>query len=239
MPLRFLHLADCHLGAAHGDFPDRAQSRREEVKSTFRAALEWALSPEHAIDGVLIAGDLFDSRRPDSDTLALVRGLFGRLIANGKCVVALPGSHDGSPARIRSSARSGSRESTSSPSATPGEPRCGKSAGIRAHFYGVDPRAGTLARGLPGLRSRRGRRRPRRARCTGSSPATPRRPSGPTPGSCPQAALAASGLDYVALGHCHQMTEYRFAPAGRRPTAARSKASGSRRATSAASPWWS
>ena len=151
MPLRFLHLADCHLGAAHGDFPDRAQSRREEVKSTFRAALEWALSPEHAIDGVLIAGDLFDSRRPDSDTLALVRGLFGRLIANGKCVVALPGSHDGlaCPDSVWRSERFPGVDVLAM--ATPGEPLMREIRGIPVHFYGVTQVPGRSPEAFPGF----------------------------------------------------------------------------------------
>jgi DNA repair protein SbcD/Mre11 len=213
MPLRFLHLADCHLGAAHGDFPDRAQSRREEVKSTFRAALEWALSPEHAIDGVLIAGDLFDSRRPDSDTLALVRGLFGRLVANGKCVVALPGSHDGlaCPDSVWRSERFPGVDVLAM--ATPGEPLMREIRGIPVHFYGVTHVPGRSPEVFPGFVRAEGEG-VHVGLLHGIVPGHPEETLRSDAWKLPEAALAGSGLDYIALGHCHQMTEYRFGSGG-------------------------
>jgi exonuclease SbcD len=209
MPLRFLHLADCHLGAAHADFPDRAEARREEVKGTFRAALEWVLDPTRAIDGVLVAGDLFDTRRPDSDTLALVRGLFSRLVAAGRSVVVLPGTHDGiaCPDSVWRSERFPGVDVLSSP--VPGAPIVRQVQGTKVHFYGAAHVPGRSPDTFPGF-----------FRAAGDGihvgllhgvvPGHAEEASRPGAWKLPEAALRDSGLDYLALGHCHQMTEYRF-----------------------------
>jgi DNA repair exonuclease SbcCD nuclease subunit len=211
MSVRFLHLADCHLGAAHGDFLDRAQARREEVKATFRAAIERVLDPALAIDGVLVAGDLFDSRRPDSDTLALVRGLFARLVANGKSVVVLPGSHDSVayPDSVFRSERFPGVDVLGAQAA--GVQRTREIRGVPVHFYGIphvpgrtpDVFAGFERADAPGVHV---------GLLHGVVPGHSEEIVRPAPWRIPTAALERSGLDYVALGHCHQMTEYRFAP---------------------------
>jgi DNA repair exonuclease SbcCD nuclease subunit len=213
MALRFLHLADCHLGAAHGDFPERAKARREEVKSTFRAALEWALDPAHAIDGVLVAGDLFDSRRPDSDTLGFVRSLFARLVGAGVAVVVLPGSHD-SLAYPDSVFRSERFPGIDVIVATaPGAPLVREIRGERVSFYGVACIAGRSPEAFPGF-VRAGEEGIHVGLLHGMVPGHAEEAARPEAWRLPQAALAASGLDYVALGHCHQFTEYRLPGGG-------------------------
>src|SRR5688572_8764376 len=209
MALRFLHLADCHLGAAHGDFPVLASIRREEVKGTFRAALEWALTPGHAIDGVLVAGDLFDTRRPDSDTLSLVRGLFARLVAAGKAVVVLPGSHD-SVAYPDSVFRSERFPGVDVLTATaPGAPLVKEIAGTRVAVYGVAYVPGRSPDAFPGFTRAEGEGI-HVGLLHGMVPGHAEEQTRHDSWALPQAALAGSGLDYVALGHCHQFTEYRF-----------------------------
>jgi DNA repair exonuclease SbcCD nuclease subunit len=211
MALRFLHVADCHLGAAHADFPDSASARREEVKAAFRAAMEWALNPAHAIDGVLVAGDLFDTRRPDSDTLALARVLFSRLVAAGKAVVALPGSHD-SIAYPDSVFRSERFPGVDVIGATaPGAPLVRQISGARVCFYGIAFVPGRTPDTFPGF-VRAEEDGIHVGLLHGMVPGHAEEPS--RSGACklPLAALAASRLDYVALGHCHQFTEYRFGP---------------------------
>jgi DNA repair exonuclease SbcCD nuclease subunit len=213
MALRFLHLADCHLGAAHGDFPERAQARREEVKASFRAAIEWALSPTHAIDGVLVAGDLFDSRRPDSDTLALVRVLFSRLVAAGKAVIVLPGSHDSVayPDSVFRSERFPGVDVLGA--ATPGAPIVREIAGQRVSFYGVANVPGRSPETFQGF-VRTSDDGFHVGLLHGMVPGHAEESSRADAWKIPVASLAASGLDYVALGHCHQLTEYRFAGGG-------------------------
>jgi DNA repair exonuclease SbcCD nuclease subunit len=209
MSVRFLHLADCHLGAAHGDFPDRAHARREEVKSTFRAALERVLDPVHAIDGVLVAGDLFDSRRPDSDTLALVRGLFARLVANGKAVVVLPGFHDSIayPDSVFRSERFPGVDVLAA--AGPGAPLVRQIGGCQVHLYGAAHVPGRTPDVFPGF-ARAGSEGLHVGLLHGMVPGHAEESTRPAPWRIPAAVLEQSGLDYVALGHCHQHTEYRF-----------------------------
>ena len=95
MAVRFLHLADLHLGSRHEYLGEGNESRAREVKETFREAVNFALDPERGIDGILISGNLFDNHCPDPETLSFVRGLLGRVVAAKKPVVLVPGYRDG------------------------------------------------------------------------------------------------------------------------------------------------
>lgn len=79
-PLTLLHTADIHLGLDY----DPLRARR-----AFEAVVSLAL--EHAVDAVVIAGDLFDSNRVDAREVAFAAGQLRRLHA--PCVL-LPGNHD-------------------------------------------------------------------------------------------------------------------------------------------------
>ena len=94
MAVRFLHLADLHLGSRHEYLGDEAGPRGLEVMEAFRQAVNVALDPERGIDGVLISGNLFDQHEPDPETLSFTRGLLGRLVAEKKPVVLIPGYRD-------------------------------------------------------------------------------------------------------------------------------------------------
>jgi len=94
MAVRFLHLADLHLGSRHEYLGESADAREREVLEAFRTAVETALDPQRGIDGVLISGNLFDRHSPDPETLSFVRGLLGRLVAERKPVVLVPGFRD-------------------------------------------------------------------------------------------------------------------------------------------------
>lgn len=94
MAVRFLHLADLHLGSRHEYLGEEAETRAREVMETFRQAVNVALDPERGIDAVLISGNLFDRHGPDPETLSFVRGLLGRLVAEKKPVVLVPGYRD-------------------------------------------------------------------------------------------------------------------------------------------------
>jgi DNA repair exonuclease SbcCD nuclease subunit len=86
--LRFLHLADVHLDrpvtAPTEDLRDRLLA---SVRDAFRRALDAAIEEE--VDGVLIAGDLYDDARLSYGTERFLVGQLARLSAAGiPCVIA-------------------------------------------------------------------------------------------------------------------------------------------------------
>jgi DNA repair exonuclease SbcCD nuclease subunit len=89
---RLLHLADVHLGARYRDLGEAAARQRERQLAAFRRSIDVAL--EQRVDAVLICGDLFDSngqpRRSVEKAIAELR----RLTDRGVRVVIIPGTHD-------------------------------------------------------------------------------------------------------------------------------------------------
>lgn len=87
--MRFMHMADVHLGAA----PDHgfvwAKDRGREIWESFRRAIEDA--NEKKVDLLLIAGDLFH-RQPEMQELNEVNYLFSTL--ERTMVVLIAGNHD-------------------------------------------------------------------------------------------------------------------------------------------------
>ncbi|MCB9833631.1 MAG: metallophosphoesterase [Planctomycetes bacterium] len=94
MSLRFLHLADLHLGCKNYYLADRARTRTEEFRLAFRDAVEFALDRSNDIDGVLIAGNLFEHHRPEEELWSFTKGLISRLLAKDILVAMVPGNHD-------------------------------------------------------------------------------------------------------------------------------------------------
>lgn len=92
MSVRILQLADAHLGAALANFGEYAERRREEQRAAFRKAIDVAL--EEHVQVVLIAGDLFDTFQPDPASVNLVRGELARLSEAGIKAIGVPGTHD-------------------------------------------------------------------------------------------------------------------------------------------------
>ena len=93
MSVRLVQLADVHLGAPMEAFGDHARQRREELEAAFRRAIDTALEERAQI--VAIAGDLFDTWRPDPETVELARDQLGRLADAGVKTFLVPGVHDG------------------------------------------------------------------------------------------------------------------------------------------------
>ncbi|HEY8424610.1 MAG TPA: DNA repair exonuclease [Limnochordales bacterium] len=93
--LRLLHLADLHLGwaPAYMDEPRRSERQRRR-NSLLERAVRFALDPANRIGMVVIAGDLFESHRPDRALVASVLEQLRRLEAAGVRVVTVPGNHD-------------------------------------------------------------------------------------------------------------------------------------------------
>jgi DNA repair protein SbcD/Mre11 len=90
--LRLLHTADVHLGARYADLGDRAAAQRERQFAAFRAAIELALAER--VDVVLIAGDLFDSNVQPRRSVERVAAELRRLVEARIRTVIIPGTHD-------------------------------------------------------------------------------------------------------------------------------------------------
>ena len=90
--LRLLHTADVHLGARYADLGDRAAAQRERQFAAFKATVDLAL--KERVDGVLIAGDLFDSNVQPRRSVERVAAELARLVAARIRTVIIPGTHD-------------------------------------------------------------------------------------------------------------------------------------------------
>ena len=85
--MRILHTSDWHLGQHF-----MGQSRQAE----HRALIDWLLGQvnAHAVDAVLIAGDIFDTGAPPSYARELYNQLIARLHQAGVALLVLGGNHD-------------------------------------------------------------------------------------------------------------------------------------------------
>jgi DNA repair exonuclease SbcCD nuclease subunit len=90
--LRLLHTADVHLGARHADLGDRAATQRERQFAAFVATIDLALAEK--IDLVLIAGDLFDSNVQPRRSVDRTAAQLKRLVEARIRIVIAPGTHD-------------------------------------------------------------------------------------------------------------------------------------------------
>ncbi|MBX3029558.1 MAG: DNA repair exonuclease [Chloroflexi bacterium] len=89
---RLLHMADVHLGARHRDLGDAAARQRERQAAAFRRAIDAGLSER--VDVALISGDLFDSNAQPRRTVEAAAIELRRLTEQGIRVVLIPGTHD-------------------------------------------------------------------------------------------------------------------------------------------------
>jgi exonuclease SbcD len=90
--LRLLHTADVHLGARHADLGDRAATQRERQFAAFVATIDLALAEK--VDLVLIAGDLFDSNVQPRRSVERAAAQLARLVEGRIRTVIAPGTHD-------------------------------------------------------------------------------------------------------------------------------------------------
>ncbi len=97
-PLRFLHLADVHIGASFGYLPpELAQQRRQDIRKAFRDAITLACGETNDHDKVqllLIAGDLFDTATPSIADIVFVQEQLLRAKKAGISIYCTPGNHD-------------------------------------------------------------------------------------------------------------------------------------------------
>lgn len=92
MSVRIVQIADVHLGAPLENFGEYARQRRSEQEAAFRRAVDAALRARAQI--VVVAGDLFDTFRPEPAAVELARRELGRLKEAGVKVLGVPGTHD-------------------------------------------------------------------------------------------------------------------------------------------------
>jgi DNA repair protein SbcD/Mre11 len=90
--LRLVHTADVHLGARHADLGDAASAQRERQFAAFAATVDLALA-ERA-DIFLVAGDLFDSNVQPRRSVERVAAELARLVKARVRTVLIPGTHD-------------------------------------------------------------------------------------------------------------------------------------------------
>ena len=90
--LRLIHTADVHLGARYDDLGEQASAQRERQFAAFKAAIDLAL--EEKVDLFLIAGDLFDSNVQPRRSVERVGAELKRLADARIRTVIIPGTHD-------------------------------------------------------------------------------------------------------------------------------------------------
>lgn len=87
--MKFIHIADVHLGAVPDSGCPWSASRAKEIWNTFRRVIE--LAGKEQVDLLLIAGDLFH-RQPLVRELREVNELFSMI--PDTCIVWMAGNHD-------------------------------------------------------------------------------------------------------------------------------------------------
>jgi DNA repair exonuclease SbcCD nuclease subunit len=90
--LRLIHTADVHLGARHDDLGEQAAAQRERQFAAFKAAVDLAISEK--VDLFLVAGDLFDSNVQPRRSVERVGAELKRLAGARIRTVIIPGTHD-------------------------------------------------------------------------------------------------------------------------------------------------
>ena len=90
--LRLIHTADVHLGARHDDLGEQASAQRERQFAAFVATVDLALKEK--VDLLLIAGDLFDSNVQPRRSVERVAAELKRLGDSKIRTVIIPGTHD-------------------------------------------------------------------------------------------------------------------------------------------------
>ncbi len=95
--MKFMHLSDLHIGKRVHEF-----SMLEDQKYILTQIL--SLVEDEHVDGVLLAGDLYDKPIPSTDAVQLLDSFLTRLARRNVPVFAVSGNHD-SPERVAFGAR--------------------------------------------------------------------------------------------------------------------------------------
>jgi len=93
LPVSIVHCADLHLDSSFSNFSyssSGAVTRREDQRAVFSNIIDY-VSKSH-IDFLLIAGDLFDSRKATAESIAFLISKFKTIPETEICIA--PGNHD-------------------------------------------------------------------------------------------------------------------------------------------------
>lgn len=88
--ITLLHTGDLHLGFSYRGMDEKADERQRDNLETFLFII--SICRQQNIDILLIAGDLFDSPKPDRKLLEIVRKTFAEI--EKTLVIISPGNHD-------------------------------------------------------------------------------------------------------------------------------------------------
>ena len=86
--MRFVHFSDTHLGASNF----RLSERRQDFYKAFKQVIDFCL--EKKPDFVIHTGDLFDTGKPDNETILFAIDELKKLKKEGIRFLVIPGSHD-------------------------------------------------------------------------------------------------------------------------------------------------
>lgn len=202
MAIRILHTADLHLGASLKNYGELARGRRQDFLKTFDRIVNLAIKRE--VDCLLVAGDLFDSAQVDAEIVGRVQDGFERLSGRGIRVVLIPGTHD----NVVSAESVYNRHSFAGAhilkDPVVNEPLPLEIRGATVYFYGFAYRSDRSREALESLRRRDGggiHVGLLHGSLKGSPEWDMRKKD--IPFTTPE--LAALGLDYIALGHYHNV----------------------------------
>ena len=85
--MKFLHTSDWHVGKTL-----KGHSRLDEQRDVLAEIV--GIARDHAVDAVLIAGDLYDSSAPGAEAQKILTGALLALADSGTQVLAMAGNHD-------------------------------------------------------------------------------------------------------------------------------------------------
>lgn len=85
--MKFLHLADLHIGKKLVDYP-----LYEDQKHVFAQALD--LAKKENVDAIIIAGDVYDSSAPSAEAMEAYDEFLASFFALGKPLLIISGNHD-------------------------------------------------------------------------------------------------------------------------------------------------
>lgn len=202
MTIRILHTADLHLGAPLKNFGELARERRRDFLKTFDRIVTLAIKRE--VDCLLVAGDLFDATQVDAETVGRVQDGFERLAGRGIRVVLIPGTHDNvvSAESVYNRTSFGGAHILKEPVVT--EPLALEIRGAAVRFYGFAYRSDRSREAMESLRRREGGGI-HVGLLHGSLKGSPEWEMRKKDIPFTTAELAALGLDYIALGHYHNV----------------------------------
>lgn len=85
--MKFLHLGDVHLGKTLNDY-DLSRDQKYMLDQII------GIAEERSVDGILIAGDIYDKSVPSESATKLLDQFLNSLIEKGKKVFMISGNHD-------------------------------------------------------------------------------------------------------------------------------------------------